>query len=83
MTEARTNDLTSGDHALGSMPDELSSPRAKLVYLALRTAPGLTVGELRASLEMPTLALYPTLELLIDRGLAERDGETYVPADDR
>lgn len=72
-------------HPVDSELTELRSSQAKLVYLALVVGSGSTVGELRASLRLPTLALYPTLELLIERDLVEREGEAYLPvgADER
>lgn len=82
MTEASLSEQSADGAAVGSELATLRSPRAKLVYLGLEVTSGSTVGELRTSLGIPALALYPTLELLIDRGLVERHGRTYAPVED-
>lgn len=56
----------------------LQSSQAKLVYLALIVSSGATVNELRVSLQLPALSLYPTLEFLIERNFVEHDGEAYL-----
>ncbi len=70
-----------GDHTINTLP-ALRSSQAKLVYLALVVGSGATVGELRASLRLPALSLYPILELLIERDLVEREGATYLPVNE-
>lgn len=67
------------DHEIGRLT-ELRSTQTKLVYLALAAGSGATLNELRSSLSLPALSLYPTLDLLIERDLVEREGETYVAA---
>lgn len=79
MTEASMSEPLL-DSGIDTLP-ALRSSQAKLVYLALVVGSGATVRELRASLRLPTLSLYPTLELLIERDLVEREGATYLPAD--
>ena len=64
-----------------AVPSDLSSSRAKLVYLACVTAPNRTPVDLREWLGMPILALYPVLEELVERGHLERDGERYRPVE--
>jgi predicted transcriptional regulator len=59
------------------MPEELSSPRSKLVYLFLSTREGATVEELGEGLDMKKLALFSVLKALRSRDLVERDGEFY------
>ncbi|MFC6725678.1 TrmB family transcriptional regulator [Halobium palmae] len=61
-----------------TMPGELSSPSAKLVYLYLQTQSGATVEELGDGLEMKKLSLFSVLKTLRQRDLVERDGEHYV-----
>jgi predicted transcriptional regulator len=83
MTGSSTNETTmsgqsAGDHDL-ALP-ALGSTQSKLVYLALVVHSGATIDELRASLRIPALSLYPSLEQLIERDLVEREGETYLPA---
>ncbi|WP_233203857.1 TrmB family transcriptional regulator [Halegenticoccus soli] len=60
-----------------AVPAELDSTSTKLVYLYLRTADEVTVDELRESLRMKTIALYPVLETLRRKGLVQQSGETY------
>lgn len=60
------------------LPDTLGSPRTKLVYLYLRSAAGAGQTELKRSLGMQALALYPILETLVDEGLVERVDDEYV-----
>ncbi|WP_251344236.1 TrmB family transcriptional regulator [Haloplanus halophilus] len=60
------------------LPERLDSSPAKLVYLYLRAVTEARLAELRRSLGMRALALYPVLELLIDRGLVERVDDRYV-----
>lgn len=75
-TLAPEHATTTGDP---TVPDELSSPRSKLIYLYLTTVGGCTVDELRTSLGEKVISLYHILSSLVDRGLVERDGRTYRP----
>lgn len=63
--------------AVPAMPDQLGSPREKLVYLSLASVPGARADELREVLSMRLLELYPVLDVLVERGLVERDGTYY------
>jgi predicted transcriptional regulator len=65
------------DHSLGPLPLVLDSPQAKLVYLTLLISSSMTVDELHASLHMPLLALYPTLETLVAHGIVAQEGAKY------
>jgi predicted transcriptional regulator len=60
-----------------SIPSELESPRAKLVYLFLSTYGEATISELESSLEMKKISLYSILSTLCDRGLIDQDAERY------
>jgi predicted transcriptional regulator len=87
MSDTQSNEIDhpkhpSDDRAIRPLPTGLHSSQAKLVYLTLMTTAGVTISELRASLHMPAIALYPTLETLVDRGLVDREGETYACASD-
>lgn len=64
---------TRPDAAPPSVPEELSGPEAKLVYLYLRTADCPTVDELCRALGMPKLSLLPLLDALGERGLVDAD----------
>jgi predicted transcriptional regulator len=61
-----------------TLPAEIESTGSKLVYLYLHAAEEATIEELRSSLDMKQLALFPYLETLEGEGLVERDGEQYV-----
>lgn len=60
------------------LPDELRSPRAKLVYLFLSTRGSATITELQAGLEMKKIALYSILKTLRERDLVVREADRYV-----
>lgn len=61
------------------LPDEVESPRAKLVYLYLQTTEGATVEDLEACLDLPRITLLSVLKTLRKRDVVERDGNHYVP----
>ena len=63
-----------------SLPSELASPRAKLVYLYLDTTGQATADELAASLSMKKLAVLSVLRSLRSAGLVERTGDAFEPA---
>ncbi|WP_458190468.1 helix-turn-helix domain-containing protein [Haladaptatus sp. NG-WS-4] len=60
------------------MPDELVSPRAKLVYLYLETTRGATLDELQNGLDLPKIALYTIVRTLRERGLVEKEGSAFT-----
>lgn len=60
------------------VPAELSSPRAKLVYLYLATQGAVTEDDLCEGLEMKRLSLYSILKTLRRGGFVSRDGDRYV-----
>lgn len=63
-----------------TLPSDLSTARAKLVYLYLESTGGATVEELRDALDIPLITILPTVEVLVERSLVEvRDGQ-YLPA---
>ena len=61
-----------------TLPQELRSPRAKLVYLYLSTHGAATLSELQAALDMQKLSLYSILRTLTDREFVSRDDERYA-----
>jgi predicted transcriptional regulator len=61
-----------------SIPSELESPRAKLVYLFLSTHGEATVSELQSGLDMKKISLYSILSTLCERGLIDQDAESYT-----
>ncbi|WP_458205167.1 helix-turn-helix domain-containing protein [Haladaptatus sp. NG-SE-30] len=68
--------MTASATAVGTVPDELVSPRAKLVYLYLTTSQGATVDELQSGLDLPKMALYTIIRTLSERGLVEKEGDS-------
>lgn len=60
------------------IPDELASPRAKLVYLYLTTARSATMDELQNGLGLPKMSLYTIVRTLRERELVKQDGETVT-----
>ncbi|WP_380675371.1 helix-turn-helix domain-containing protein [Salinigranum sp. GCM10025319] len=60
------------------VPDEIQSPRAKLVYLYLTVEGTATIGELQTGLTMTKLTLYGVLDTLAERGLVERKRGRYA-----
>lgn len=80
-TEANSDgDASSHDQRTEQLPETIQSPRAKLVYLYLRTVKEAQVAELKQALGMQALALYPILELLVDQKLVKHVGDGYIMA---
>jgi DNA-binding IclR family transcriptional regulator len=65
---------------LAPLPDELDSPRAKLVYLSLVTTGGATLDELQTGLDLPKITLYTIIRTLRERGLVNQEGEALTLA---
>ncbi len=66
--------------AARSLPPELQSPRAKLVYLYLTTNGEATIGELADDLGMKKISLYGVLKTLRKQDLVAAENDTYTPA---
>ncbi|KAB1189244.1 TrmB family transcriptional regulator [Haloferax sp. MBLA0077] len=66
------------NHTLVSVPDDIESNGAKLVYLAVSVADEPTTAELTHMLQMNSLALYPILRTLAERGHVDTEGETIT-----
>ncbi|WIV68583.1 MarR family transcriptional regulator [Natrialbaceae archaeon AArc-T1-2] len=60
------------------VPEELASPRAKLVYLYLDAAGGATVDDLNQTLAMKKIAILSVLNELASNDLVEKNGDEYV-----
>ncbi|GAB3684951.1 hypothetical protein GCM10028857_14640 [Salinarchaeum chitinilyticum] len=63
---------------LEAPPDELESPRAKLVFLTLSIAEPATLAELHETLDVPKLTLLSVLDALAGRELIERTDDGYA-----
>lgn len=61
-----------------TLPTDLDSPRAKLVYLYLHTHGESSIDELQTGLDMQKLALYSILGTLAERDLVDRGDEVYA-----
>lgn len=63
-----------------TLPDTVTSPQAKLVYLYLVVRGTVTVDELGTALGLPKLALFSILQTLSEYGLVVRDGDAVSTA---
>lgn len=63
-----------------SVPDDLDSAQAKLVYVYLEATDGATVDDLGATLAMKKLSILSILNTLSSAGYVERHGDEYVVA---
>lgn len=61
------------------LPEGLSAPLEKLVYLYVRESGGASIYDLRDALGVPQLRLYPTIRSLASRQLVEHDGDHVRP----
>lgn len=71
---------TTAGAATPSLPPELQSPRAKLVYLYLTTNDGASVADMAESLGMKKISLYSILKTLRKEGLIEGTDDRYALA---
>ncbi|WP_232833874.1 MarR family transcriptional regulator [Saliphagus sp. LR7] len=60
------------------MPDELASPRLKLVYLALVFCEGAMATDLQRSLGLSKLTLLPILAMVRADGHIQRTADGYM-----
>lgn len=67
-----------GEPEPGSVPEELSSSTAKLVYLYIATTEVATADQLRSALGIEKLTLLPVLRRLENAGLVEATDEGYA-----
>ena len=63
-----------------TLPEDITSPRAKLVYLYLDVAEDATVEDLQSCLDMRKIDLLSVLNSLTSTGHVECDGQTYTVA---
>ena len=61
-----------------TLPAEIESPSAKLVYFYLTTHGEATIGELQECLGMKKISLYSILGTLRKRGLVDQETDRYV-----
>ncbi|ADB63015.1 hypothetical protein Htur_4193 (plasmid) [Haloterrigena turkmenica DSM 5511] len=60
-----------------AVPDDLESPQAKLVYLALRQTDAATASELQHRLDLSKLTLFPLLASLVANDYVQRTENGY------
>lgn len=65
---------------LRSVPEELDTAQAKLVYVTVAAATGATADDLADALDMKKIALFGVLSTLSNRGLIEQRNGEYVAA---
>ena len=65
---------------IAPLPDDLTSPEAKLVYLYIDAAGGATVDDLNETLAMKKMSILSVLNSLSGEGLVEKFGDEYVAA---
>lgn len=65
-----------------SVPATLCSDGTKLVYMYVHVTGGSTIEELKQSLEMKTISLFPVLKTLERRGFVTREDNHYLPNTD-
>jgi len=61
-----------------SLPDDLGSPRVKLVYFTILVMDGATVSDLQYRLKLPKLTLLPILTSLAANDHIQRTEGEYV-----
>lgn len=61
-----------------ALPEELDSPRAKLVYLYLAVADDAALTDLQETLDLKKITLFSILESLQRRDLVEHDDDAYA-----
>ena len=59
------------------VPEEIDSPRAKLIYLYLAETAEATVDELCSNLRLTRLSVFSILRSLVSDGLVEKNGSVY------
>lgn len=70
--------MSTTSHEAMTVPNELVSPRAKLVYLYLTNTDGATPTELTEALELDKLTVLSILRSLSSRGFVRRADHTYT-----
>jgi len=68
-----------GHSSVTTVPEELESAQAKLVYLGLKTADGASVDELHSNVDVSKLTLHSILKTLVGRGIVREEDKTYYP----
>lgn len=72
-------DTEAAPSQLPSIPEELSSSQAKLVYLYLQIDDSATIDDVSETLAMKKIAVLSVLDSLSSYGVIEQTGDGYVP----
>lgn len=64
--------------SVAPIPDDIDSPRAKLVYLYLSVGDEQTLSDLRQDLGLPKITLLSVLGSLASEGYVDREDGCYV-----
>lgn len=65
-------------NTLSRLPDSITSPNAKLVYLYLVQQTRATLDEICTHLNLKKLTTYPILSTLVDKGYLTKNGDEYA-----
>lgn len=77
-TQNPTTTDTDGPVGMPTIPDNVTSPFAKLTYLYLQQVGRADVADLSMATDVPQIRLYPVLKSLVEVGHLERDGSTFI-----
>ena len=66
---------------IDSLPSEIASAEAKLVYLYVDVAGTATADELATTLSLKKMSVLSVLNSLSQQGLVEKTGRTFTTAD--
>ena len=75
--------MSTSEHQLATagelaVPDEITSPQAKLVYLSVLLTEEAKAADLQQMLGVPKLTLFAVLESLAAQDFIQRTGDCYV-----
>lgn len=77
--QALTTDSESETETVPSLPTELNSPRAKLVYLYVAVSGETTVDDVQEALDLQKITLFGILDTLTSQGVVEKSGDRVAP----
>lgn len=66
-----TRSASDTEHDPPAVPETISAPETKLVYVYLQTTGRCTVDELQRNLDMRKISLFPVLDTLRERDLID------------
>ncbi|NHN48269.1 TrmB family transcriptional regulator [Halostella sp. JP-L12] len=72
--------LTTESDAAPTLPTELNSPCAKLVYLYVSVTGETTVDDVQDALDLQKITLFGVLDTLTSQGVVEKTGDRVAAA---